>query len=278
MLCLVVTPQLCRAKAEVEQLRGMFANCAHYEYMVEEDALVVGPEGVLARLVTNALSERLIKETAAHFMKVRSDASARPSVVGKGAMMNRLRKDGTMGATKEVPSEIIKKMRSRNTFTDFLGWMDASHTGDRFPECRRTGWSVKAPEIHEAAYPFVQEVSRVYREELPDQYARQREFMREVETDWKFRNSVFSTVTVNRNLRTAYHYDGGDFRGGMGNLVVLRGNGSGELVMPRFRVAFRVRPTDVLLMNVHELHGNLKVGGERLTAVLYARERINACK
>jgi hypothetical protein len=246
--------------------------------MIDEDALVVGPEGVIARLITNCLTLRLVHETQEHFRKVRGDASGRPSVVGKGAMMHRLRKDGTTGRTKEVPSSIIRKMRSRKTFTDFLGWMDAQKSGDRFPDCRMTGWSVRNPEIHEAAAPFVREVTRIYRDELPDHYSAQQEFMKSVSPRWKFADSVFSTVTVNRNLRTAYHYDKSDFRGGMGNLVVLEGNGSGELVMPRFRVAFRVRPTDVLLMNVHELHGNLKIIGERLTAVLYAREHIDECR
>ena len=40
-----------------------------------------------------------------------------------------------------------------------------------------------------------------------------------------------------------------------------------------------MRPTDLLLMNVHHMHGNLPLtaGGVRLTAVLYARERIDQC-
>jgi hypothetical protein len=274
---LLISSQLCRSDAEVASLRGEFANRAHYDYLIEEDAYVVGPDGVIARLVTNCLSQSLVRDTTAQFMHVRGDASGRPSVVGKGAMMNRIRKDGTMGHTMAVPATIIKEMRAQNTFTDFLGWMDASKTGDRFPECRQTGWSTRKPEIHEAAYPFVREVSRVYREELPDHWQSQREFMARALPAWKFVGSEYSTVTVNRNLRTTYHYDDGDFRGGMGNLVVLAGGETGAVVMPKFRIAFLPRPTDVLLMNVHELHGNLPFIGERLTAVLYARERIDEC-
>jgi len=49
--------------------------------------------------------------------------------------------------------------------------------------------------------------------------------------------------------------------------------------MPRERLALVARPGDVLLMNVHHLHGNLPltVGGTRLTAVLYAREHMDKC-
>jgi hypothetical protein len=267
---------MCRSDAEVASLHYDFANPAHYEYLIDEDALVVGPDGVIARLVTNCLNPKLVRDTAAQFMKVHGDASGRPSVVGKGAMMYRFRKDRTLGHTKEVPSTIIKQMQAQNTFTDFLGWMDASNKGDRFPECRQTGWSVNDPEIHEAAYPFVREVARVYREELPGHWQAQAEFMKSVGQQWRF-DDTYTTLTVNRKKRTTYHYDGNDFRGGMGNLVVLKGGETGALVMPRFRVAFLPRPTDVLLMNVHEMHGNLPFVGERLTAVLYARERIDQC-
>jgi hypothetical protein len=106
--------------------------------------------------------------------------------------------------------------------------------------------------------------------------------MRRVPQEFKYNDSMFSTVTVNLNVRCAYHTDDGDFRGGMGNLVVLElgEDNSGILVMPRERVAFLVRPTDCLLMNVHHMHGNLPltVGGTRLTAVLYARERMDKCR
>lgn len=63
-------------------------------------------------------------------------------------------------------------------------------------------------------------------------------------------------------------------------MLELGRDDSGILVMPRERVAFLVRPTDVLLMNVHHLHGNLPLtlGGTRLTLVLYARKRINKCR
>jgi hypothetical protein len=92
---------------------------------------------------------------------------------------------------------------------------------------------------------------------------------------------MFTTVTANLNLACAYHTDDGDYRGGIGNLVVLQldSDDSGILVMPRERVAFIVRPTDCLLMNVHHMHGNLPLtmGGIRLTAVLYAREKMHEC-
>lgn len=277
MLTLVITPQLLRSETETEALRNDFANRAHYEYLIDEDALIIGPDGVIARLVTGCLDADLVKQTAENFRAVHGNLSNRGSVVGKDSMMNRERGDETLGFTKEVPPSIIHKMHEENIFSDFLGWFDKSQMGDRFPYCRQTAWSLSNPEVLETARPFVQAVDSIYREQLPEYWIRQQEFMARVSRDFKFEDSVFSTVTVNRNLRTSYHYDKDDFRGGMGNLVVLDSDGSGPLVMPRYRLALLARPTDVLLMNVHEMHGNAIFTGERLTAVLYAREHIHEC-
>jgi len=276
MLRLLIIPQTCRTDAEVEAMRNTFANSAHYDYLVEEDALVIGPDGIIARLVTNCLDEKLVANTREHFAKVKGDLTNRGSVLGNGSMMDRERKDGTLSYTKAVPLSIVRKLRATNTYSDFLGWMDKSKFGDRFPECRQTAWSAKSPEIHGAAVPFMRAVDAIYAQELPDHYARQMEFMKSVSVDFKFEGTTFSTCTVNRNLRTAYHTDHADFAGGMGNLVVLTGE-DGALVMPKFRIAFLPRPTDVLLMNVHEMHGNLPFTGERLTGVFYAREHIDEC-
>lgn len=276
MLAFVVTPQLVRTEAETEAMRNTHANRADYQYLFEEDALIIGPDGIIARLVTECLDPDLVRETAKHFYTVHGDGSNRGSVAGAHSMMSLERKDGSFGHTKVIPRSIVKAMLDNNEYTDFLGWMDASQHGDRF-DCRETAWSLDNPEVLEAARPFVKAVSEIYKEYLPEHWQRQREFMDHVSADFKFNDSLYTTVTVNRRKRMTYHTDAGDYAGGMGNLIVLEGNETGALVMPKFRIAFRPRPTDVLLMNVHEMHGHVEMTGERLTAVLYAREHIDEC-
>jgi hypothetical protein len=184
-----------------------------------------------------------------------------------------------------VHPSILQRLRARNArlglrgpYSDFLGYVDKAR---RTPFCRETAWSLDRPDILEISRPLVKEVEYVNKDELPAHWQRQREFMRRVSHDFKYHDSMFSTVTINLNVRCAYHTDDGDFPGGVGNLVVLElgRDESGILVMPRERVAVLVRPTDCLLMNVHHMHGNLPltVGGTRLTAVLYARQNIDKC-
>lgn len=287
MIKLTITRARCRSDAEVEAMRATLPEVGDYEDLIDQEAIVVEPtDGVLARLVTNCLDKKLVTNSAKSLGTVHGDLSNRGSIIYKGAMMNRERaSDGSLSHTKAVPPSILQFLRDRNAglgltgpYSDFLGYFDKT---PRKPFCRETAWSLARRDIFEISRPLVQEVERVNREVLPDHWQRQREFMRHVSQDFKYKNSMFSTVTVNSNVSCCYHTDDGDFRGGIGNLVVLElgRDDSGILVMPRERVAFVVRPTDLLLMNVHHMHGNLplKVGGTRLTAVLYAREGLIDC-
>src|SRR5712692_139983 len=260
-----------RSDSEIAALEDTYANRADFEYLLEEDSIVfapsgVGPQLVVARLVTECISPK--PETIEAFRTVQGEASNR-----FGPRLPRERPDGTFGLTNDVP----KSVRVPGE-TNYLGWVDAR---PRDPFCRPTAWSLARPDILEISRDYEKMIREVYREELPDRWQEQMDYMKVVSEQFKYLASPYSTITVNHNVRSPYHYDINDFRGGMGNLVVLDGgdDDSGIIVMPRERVAFRVRPGDVLFMNVHALHGNLALtpGKERLTTVLYAREKLHKC-
>jgi hypothetical protein len=282
-----MTPSMRRSDAEIKALLGTFPTEADYECLFEEDAIIYEPNGdVLAQLVRNCLSEKKVRDAANLLRTVHGSLSNRGSVIYKGAMMNRERtSDASLSRTKVVPPSLLQLARDQaarlglsGPYSDFLGYFD--RTGrERF--CRETAWSLSRPDIFEISRPLAEEVEYVNKDELRHHWRRQRDFMKQVSENFKYRNSIFSTLTVNLNLRCVSHTDDGDFRGGMGNLVVLElgDEKSGILVMPGDGVAFIVRPTDCLLMNVHRPHGNvsLTVGGTRLTGVFYARQRIDKC-
>jgi 2-oxoglutarate-Fe(II)-dependent dioxygenase family protein len=280
-------PSMRRTGHELEKLMGRLPTEADYECLFEEDVKIYDPDGeVLAQLVRNGLSSRTVTDTARLFKAVHGDLSNRGGVIYKRSMMNRERSDGSMSHSTVVPPSMLQLLREQNArlglkgpYSDFLGYFDKTGR-ERF--CRETAWSLRRPDIFEISRPLVEEVEYVFKTELRHPWRRQREFMKQVSEHYKYPNSVFSTVTVNLNLRCCTHCDSGDFREGIGNLVVLElgDDRSGILVMPADGVAFIVRPTDCLLMNVHRPHGNLKLtaGGTRLTEVLYARQRISECE
>jgi hypothetical protein len=111
---------------------------------------------------------------------------------------------------------------------------------------------------------------------------------------WLIRTSEgptpFTTITCNKSWRTAAHVDKGDLKAGFGVMCCLGDFEGCDLVFPRYRTAVRYREGDVLLANVHQVHGNTpllnldgtvpKVGREpeRLVCVFYYRENMFECK
>ena len=256
---------------ETVKLHGQYANQADYVHgPFDEDCVVFSPTapgGVAAMQVTGCLATPT--RTVELFRTVKGDLTNRALGV---PLMYRERPDKSYSHTKAVPRSILVLGDS-----DFLGWYDKT---PREPTCHPTAWSLERPDILEISRDFERRVHQIYREVLRGHWKDQMAFMKDVSPAFSYLNSVYSTITVNHNARFPYHYDLGDFAGGLGNLVVLDGSGdeSGVMVMPTERVSFLVRPGDILFMNVHALHGNPPLNGkERLTAVLYARAGIADC-
>ncbi len=84
---------------------------------------------------------------------------------------------------------------------------------------------------------------------------------------------IFSTVTINRSAPFLPHLDSKN-EGGLSCLMAFGKFRGGDLCLPRLRVAFRLRPGDLLIADTkHEYHGNVdKIRGDRISVVGYLRE------
>lgn len=150
--------------------------------------------------------------------------------------------------------------------------------------CRTTYFNAKNAEKFEESLPFFKKINDVYETLTPEKYAVQKAQCDKVMPSLLIKDTVFSTITVNRNWRTACHVDKGDFSGGLGNLVVV-GNDrytGGEIGFPRWDVGVDVRDGDMIVMNVHEVHANLAItptaeDAERMSFVCYLRENMHKC-
>jgi hypothetical protein len=184
-----------------------------------------------------------------------------------------LKQDGTLSKRSfalQVPSSVVGALE---------------RSSPALPYCRLTSFTAKYRRELEAAGPFIRRVSAVFAENSPDRYAAQLEQCNRTHPDYIFKGTAFSTITVNRNWRTAIHTDNGDLRSGFGVLSVLsEGRYTGCLfVIPKYGVAVDMRHGDVLLADVHEYHGNTPLVGQsryhtRLSCVFYFRRRIVACR
>ena len=173
MYILRISSRTCLSDAKLAALRGRLASVSDYQGPpIDEDAIVVEEptREVIARLVTNCLSTKVVTEAAELLQEVHGDLSNRGSVIYRGAMMSRERTDGSLSRSKAIPQSLLRLKHQQNArlgltgpYSDFLGYSDKT---PRHPFCRPTSWSLKRPDILEISRPLVNEVNYVYRHEL----------------------------------------------------------------------------------------------------------------
>lgn len=165
--------------------------------------------------------------------------------------------------------------------SSIAGYMDSSA---RNPYCRQTAFNQKHYDKFKEAYPIIKLVDNYYSELMPDHYSKQREEADKTAKDFVIKNTSFTTLTVNNNWQTAVHTDKGDYEEGFGNLVALRKGKytGGHLVLPKWGVGFDLQNGDLLLMDVHEHHGNTPIvledpNATRISLVMYYRKNMIKC-
>ena len=174
----------------------------------------------------------------------------------KGLTINDLTKD-------DLLLIVIKKlggvstMKVNNQVASMpIGFFDADNKMCKLP-CRLTHFTRTNFEKFNSGFPFLQKIDKLYSELTPEAHKRQLD-RSNMKPHLKIPDTSFSTVTINRNFRTALHRDGGDFKEGFGNLTVIeRGKyQGGYTVFPQFGVGINLRNNDFVAMDVHQWHSN----------------------
>lgn len=192
--------------------------------------------------------------------------------ITSGSSHKRIKKDGSVSNIT-----IGNKVLSGN-----VGYMDSSAM---IPYCRMTAFGRKHFNKFEAGIPFVQAIDKLYKELAPDKYAIQKMYAEGTNQSYVIADTAFTTVTVNKNFRTALHKDSGDLHEGIGNLIAYReGDWYGAyFIMPEWGIGIDLQNTDVLFANVHKWHCNTPFHNfdektcKRISFVLYYREQMLKC-
>jgi hypothetical protein len=162
-------------------------------------------------------------------------------------------------AKYKLDGKTLSNMRvNNNVFSSVLGYFDA--TAFMKLPCRLTSYTSRYWKYYKHGLPFIRAIDSCFKELVPDRYALQRKAAEEKPL-LHIADTSFSSVTVNRNFRTALHKDAGDFKEGYGNLSVIeRGKyHGGYTIFPQYGVGFNVRTGDFLAMDVHEWHTNTEM-------------------
>lgn len=143
------------------------------------------------------------------------------------------------------------------------------------PKCRQTQFTARHKEIYSKIIPYMERISGEMADSLPHHYGKQNQFIQKHRE--RIGNSCYSTITINKNFRTAIHIDKGDFKDGIGTITTAGDFEGGEFCLVDYKVAINLKPNDLLFVNVHKHHGNLPFEGTRYSMVSYVRENIKKC-
>ena len=248
---------------------------SHFDLCVSEDCHIQRPDGsTLLILLKNPFTKGSLESARPIVKKIKQKTENRSTASGIHAK-GRVKLDGTVSKTSRVP-------KGWEVMSGLIGYFERTV---RFPYCHACSWNQENPEKFSKLYPFLKEASFQFSKYAPERFAVQKQYCQKLHHEFVIPETVYTTVTVNHNFRTACHLDAGDLKSGFSNLICLR-EGSyagGELVLPNWRIAVDLHDGDMIIFDPHEWHGNCQIiplskKYLRTTLVCYFREQMQFCK
>lgn len=275
-----ITLQFARPDIEVNKLERQVLDQTYAKTVVEnEDTTVFTPSGNVHAVFLKGAIPQGTHEMAYPFLLKAASSSViggfRGTAAGTGTQPS-YKKDGTPSKMRRVP----KEERLRGAKDGVLGYLDENN----FSPCRLTAYTHNHWEqFGSTVVPYIRAVDGLFGTHMPERHAAQLS-VANTTPGYTIEGTSFSTVTVNLNFATACHRDSGDLAHGAGVITCFTSGTftGGTLVFPKWNLGFNLSTGDVLLCNVHELHGNLPLVGEkgayqRLSCVFYYREKLQDC-
>ena len=170
--------------------------------------------------------------------------------------------DKKASANKAFKEFVSIQTRANKIYSNILGFMDRSA---RIPYGRLSASTKKKYDEFVAHKAFYKQASELYKDALPDEWKYINKVMKTCKDEryTLMGTNTFSTITINYNFPTYYHYDGNNNPRGVAVLTALTNEShDGEkfdgsyFVMPQLRLAFDIRKGDFFVGdNCNLLHG-----------------------
>lgn len=313
---IVLEPKL--TDDQIKAREGSYFNEKDIDLLITEDTDVYGIDAqtkekkLLAKFRKNVLPHDLVERGWEAFYIAAAASRNRGAAAGpiqlKSAYWKKRKPIKVQGWSAHYMQDgKVSKMRvNNNVFSSVLGYFE--QTPFMGLPCRLTSYTQKYFKYFQHGIPFIEAIDAVFKKLVPEKHTLQYKAAHS-KPSYQIADTCFSSVTINRNFRTALHMDDGDFKQGYGNLSVIeRGKYHGGYTMfPRYKVGFDLRTGDFIAMDVHEWHCNSEMyetaedkeynkklpkihlddpstgtlGGEksftRISFVCYLREKIQGC-
>jgi hypothetical protein len=242
--------------------RGRFPHPLNVAHTIDRDTEVQTSDGrIIAVLLCAVIPSELGKPAYRLWNKVRGVPRNRTMAMGTNSLHTSTNKDGVPSPRSGVHPRVLEVSPARQ---GILGWKNRDGEMSRL--------SSEHPEMLSDTKPLIKLVDALYAHHLPAFYALQRAEVKKA--PGRLWHTAFSSIYIAKNFRTAYHVDRGNLLGTMTAIMPLGKFTGGELVLPRWRIAFAYKPGDLLFFDPQQLHGNLPFKGKRISAAFYvARQR-----
>lgn len=264
---------------ETANLEKTFVNESHYNQIVDYDCDCHTPNGQpLFFFRKNYIDYDVLKNA------YKSMETAATATNNRGAASGGITKDAILksGQRSKVHYQYDEETgEKKKDLSGIAGYFDRSA---HFDFCRTTAFTKKNLDKFQIAMPLIKKVNQGFEELVPDRYKKQLAMAKGTNRNYVIKDTAFTTITVNKDFRTAIHTDDGDYKYGFGNLVAYcKDIEPVYFVMPRYKIAIDLRTCDLLLADVHQYHGNSPIikkskDAVRLSFVMYYREKMIKCK
>jgi len=284
--------------SELKQLEGLTPGPEHYDTIISGDAVgVCGQTGrVVFILRQNWLSSDLLNLARDVFCDIDNNlipSYSRCSAAGRASLerFTSFRDDVfAVHPDSTNPFQGYLELKNGKRFAKALSnpvrsYM-AGYNYDRFRKLANPcGFTKLFPEDWKRAIPFFEGIESCLQHSLPDVAKYMFEWCEEHEILSRFTigATCLSTVAINVNYESCFHYDRGDLDHGYSTLTVVssgKGYDGGFLVLPKYRVAIDIKPGSVLLNQSHiDLHGNTPISllntySKRISFVTYLKKTL----
>ena len=263
MVKILKLPELCTDE-ELKTLKGEFFDDEWIHHIINEDCDIFTESG---KFILSFRKKKLknIKIGWDNYHKMASASRGRGASAGPIDPNNAYWKKRTLIKTSGFTTSYLvngkpSKMRvNNNVFSNPIGYFDKTkNMGNDLP-CRLTSFTQKHIDKFNAGLPYLQEIAECYRELNYEAYLKQLDRAK-LKPEFKITDTPFSTITINRNFRTALHQDAGDYLGVACLSVLEEGQYNGGLfTIPRFGIGVNLREGDILIADVHQYHSNTEL-------------------
>ena len=256
---------------QIKTMEGTWINDSYIKKngLINTDSDIILRDGnkeiIIAKFRKNILNKNLCHLAWDNYRKAATPsrgrgASAGPIDVNNTYWKKRIPTNTSKWSTGYMVNGKLSKMKVNNQVaSNVLGYYESTPFM-KLPS-RMTNYTRTKFDKFQKGLPFIKEMSDKYKRLVPDIFNKQN--LRASKRNYlKIPDTAFSSVTVNRNFRTALHVDSGNFNGGMAVMTVLeRGKYSGGYtVFPQYGIGFDVRNGDLLVMeNCNTWHANTEI-------------------